>query len=92
MRQEYEYRGRIIPDRELVRARVGVVVLMLPDGSCVEPTPVHCPAGHRLRIDRIGWTPCHTDTRGGHRTSLCECGAEFCDPPLDEPVCKCQRR
>ena len=67
MRQWYQVDGEAVRPGVLVETARG----------WVEPTPVYCPNGHRLRVDVVGWIPCSAPGRGGHRSHTCECGG--CD-------------
>ncbi|MFE7798980.1 hypothetical protein [Nocardia sp. NPDC057440] len=67
--------GRVAPPDVLVQTARG----------WVEPAPTRCPAGHVLRAGEfsVGWVPCMTDNRSGHRTHECPCGAIVYTPPCD---------
>ncbi|MEV0251017.1 hypothetical protein AB0H76_30790 [Nocardia sp. NPDC050712] len=83
-RIRYTVDGRIVPPGELIRTARG----------WAEPAPTHCPAGHPLTGRAlVGWIPCPGAGRTGHRTHECpECGEIHYRPPLDEPLCDCERR
>lgn len=61
------------------------------DGGWAEPSPTHCPAGHRLGPGRVlvGKIAC-TAVGGNHRTHYCrQCGAVVMWPPSTE---RCDHR
>lgn len=83
-RQHYHVDGRAVPPGRPVKTPAG----------WVEPAPVRCSNGHPLRpgSHTVGWAPCKTATRIGHRTHTCdECGAVVYTPPLDSD-CRCGRQ
>lgn len=82
-RQYWEVDGRVVPPGKLVHTKDG----------WVEPAPVHCPNGHVFASVQatVGWVPCSTGKRVGHRTHQCSvCMGTVYYPPRDED-CNCQR-
>ncbi|MBF6584455.1 hypothetical protein IU414_06735 [Nocardia farcinica] len=79
----YEHDGRVVPPGKLIE---------IGPGRWIEPSPVRCPNGHRFQPGTftVGWAPCKTSTRIGHRTHTCECGGVVYTPPLDDD-CRCGR-
>jgi hypothetical protein len=66
-------------------------MLEVVTGPYVEPSPDHCPNGHRLGPGRVlvGWLPCHCardPNRLGYRTWTCQtCDATIYAPEHTDP-------